>query len=218
MPDHKTERPTLERPTLKCPSIKTTGGAPTPEQWQTLPVHHLRNVKTGEPPFHATVIQTAYDPDARLWFVRFDGDDPAWVSDYTTHDETIWTQDVFEMFYDDAGKEIEYKELETSPRNVRFDANIYFTPPSKFRTDTSWDIPWDSQTVYDDQAQRLTSVWVLPFDSLERTPAPGVRMPINFYRIDRGSEHENGAEFSAWSPTWSGTFHDPYHFGWIEFT
>ncbi|MDR1262754.1 MAG: carbohydrate-binding family 9-like protein [Oscillospiraceae bacterium] len=210
--------PDSERPVLQCPPITTIGGAPTPEQWQALPIHSLRNVMTGEPPRYATSIQTAYDPAAQLWFIRFDGEDPAWVSDYTSHDETIWTQDVFEVFYDDAGKLTEYKELEVSPRNVRFDANItYNNQTRKFRTDTSWDIDWDSVTIYDDKAKRLSSVWSIPFASLELKPAPGARMPINFYRIDRSAEHDGGAEFTAWSPTWSGTFHDPYQFGYIQF-
>jgi hypothetical protein len=207
---------------MLCHPIDTESTLPASAQWRALPAHSLRRTHDGSPPLYATLIQTAYDPSSRLWFIRFDGEDPSWVSDYTTHDETIWTQDVYEAFYDDEGaisaaSSIEYKELESSPRNVRFDANITFTPPGKFRTDTSWDIPWNSVTTYDPASKRLVSVWSIPFDSLSITPAPGVRMPINFYRIDRGGEHESGAEFSAWSPTFNGSFHTPSRFGLIEF-
>ncbi|MDR1599426.1 MAG: carbohydrate-binding family 9-like protein [Oscillospiraceae bacterium] len=217
--------PDNDRPLIQCPPIATHGGQPTPEQWDALPAYPLRLTRTGAQPRYSTIVQTAYDPTARLWFIRFDGEDPSWVSDYTSHDETIWTQDVFEVFYDDTGSitadlssVLEYKELESSPRNVRFDANIVFTPPDRYRTDTSWDIDWNSLTAYDGASKRLSSVWMIPFASLSLTPAPNVRMPINFYRIDRGPEHESGAEFTAWSPTLNGSFHTPRRFGTIEFT
>ena len=201
--------------TITCPTVKTHNGRLTDAEWLALPGHNFSLTATGEAPRQATYVRTCCDRDARLWLVRFDGDDDEIRSDFTEHDDPIFQQDVFEMFYSDTGESCQYKELETSPRNVTFDADITYHAPGKFTGNWPWTLEgWTSETTYDEASRRLTSVWAIPFDSLAREPVPGLEMAINFYRIDRS---DKGDEFQAWSPTGSHGFHMPSRFGKVIF-
>ncbi|MDR1570071.1 MAG: carbohydrate-binding family 9-like protein [Oscillospiraceae bacterium] len=196
---------------IRCAPLRS----PTDELWRELPAVSLSDTVTGAPPRQATEVRSCYDPDARLWYVRFDALDDEIISDFANRDDKLYEQDVFEMFYGDTGESCRYKELEVSPHNVQFDADITFKKLWEIQGDVAWNlVGWVSATAYHEAEKRLVSVWSIPFDSLAVCPAPGVVWPINFYRIDRSSV---GDELQAWSPTGLPNFHVPDKFGKILF-
>jgi len=193
----------------------TTGGIPDESQWDAVPGVWLADVVTGEPPRQVTRVHSCYDVQAGMWFVKFDAEDDAIVSDFMNHDDPLYDQDVFEMFYSDTPDPYRYKELEVSPRNVRFDADITFSELWKFSARLEWNLTgWETDTKYDPARGRLVSVWSIPLTSLECVPESGYAMPINFFRIDRSPA---GDEYQAWSPTGVVLFHVPDKFGRILF-
>jgi len=195
--------------------------------WDTVAAHAMVMTADGGAPCQKTTGQTCYSPRRREWYVRFDAEDEAFFSDYHSHDDLIWEQDVFEMFYNDTfvldGEIGRYKELESSPRNVQFDTDITWTPPQvpggrgPYQGNLAWNPVWHCRTEW--KPGRWTSVWTLPFDSLDSVPAPGVRWPVNFYRIDRNAPRQDGLrdEFQAWAPTGMVNYHMPDRFGWVAF-
>ena len=183
--------------------------------WEKAPDMRLSVTETGDAPHLQTQVRAFYDPEARMLYFRFDGEDDEAHSDYTRRDEPIYNQDVLEVFLCDAGDLHRYKEFEVSPFNVQFDADITYRAPHDTIIGLSWDLAlWRSETHYDEAKRRISSVWAMPLSGFDHVPSPGERWRMNVYRIDHSAR---GMELMAWSPTGEPNFHVPDRFGWIEF-
>lgn len=183
--------------------------------WERAESMRLSATETGDAPNLPTEARAFYDPEARMLYFRFIGQDDEAHSDYKRRDEPIYNQDVLEVFLCDGDDLHRYKEFEVSPFNVQFDADITYHAPHQTTIGLSWDLAgWQSETHYDAAGRRLTSVWAMPLTGFDHVPAPGERWRMNVYRIDHSAR---GMELMAWSPTGEPNFHVPDRFGWIEF-
>jgi hypothetical protein len=158
--------------------------------------------------------------DDTALYVRFDCDDRDIWGIYTQRDDSIFDEEVVEVFIS-SGAETphSYYEFEISPNGVLLDARI--TNPGVRRADLQVDRSWDCaglrwQAARDDPAGRWWAIFVIPWASIGAAdPLPRL-WRANFYRIER--PHDAAPEFSCWSPTMSepADFHRPAHFGVLE--
>ncbi len=121
----------------------------------------------------------------------------------------LWENDVVEAFIGpDPERPGSYTEYEWAPNGERLDLKLEL--PDK---DFEWSSAMES-AVQIDEASRIWRVEVrIPWAAFGGgAPDAGERWRINFYRHDKAS----GAGL-AWSPTLTGTFHEPARFGWLEF-
>jgi hypothetical protein len=183
--------------------------------WENVPAQSLCDVVTGEQPFLATSFQIFRDDRLGLLFVRFQGEDDAIHSSFKLLDEPLYRQDVFELFLAEEGDLLRYKELEVSPWDVHFDGQISCLEDGSRRLDCSWDVQaWHTDTNYEKQKNRLTSLWALPYTAFAERPAPGKSWRFNAFRIDHSVR---GISLQAWQETGEADFHKPDRFGYLDF-
>lgn len=183
--------------------------------WEGLPVMRLLDAEHGTPPALATEVKVFYDDVRRVLFFGFWAQDDAVVSDFRRRDEPIYEQDVLEVFLCDASPPHRYKELQVSPLNVQYDADITYTDSERIDINVGWDLAgWRTRTRFDPAARSLVSVWAVPASSLRDIPEPGQSWRMNVYRCDHSPA---GVALQAWSPTGAREFHRPECFGWIDF-
>lgn len=199
-----------------CHSLHLPGGTlPDDKAWANLPSLQLVDVVTGESPFLSTQCQLARDDARQLLFVRFQGEDDEIHSSFRLLDEPLYRQDVFELFLCEDGDLTRYKELECSPWDVHFDGLIHFPQGGRPKLDVDWDIEgWTSQTVYDAQQHRITSLWALPYAAFSRPPKTGESWRMGVFRIDHS---RRGQSLQAWQATGQPNFHVPERFGYLDF-
>ena len=169
---------------------------------------------------------------AALWngdglAVRFDVcDDQPWHT-MTRRDDTIWDEEVVEIFIDPTGTGRNYLEIEISPINVVTDLIIRETSPTLVN-ELAWNWEGLESTVVPGTCAGLKpGSWValawLPWSGLRHTPEvasfappkPGATWKFNVFRIKRPGGPANprqGAIFAAWSAPDGRTFHAPAFF------
>ncbi len=118
------------------------------------------------------------------------------------------------MFLDPVGDGAAYFELELNPLNAVLDLVC-----RRNRSGYLKDFGWECEGL-NTEARIYPGIWVgewsVPFAALgPDVPVAGAVWRANFCRIDRPAGRER--ELSAWSPTFSGTFHAPHRFGVMEF-
>jgi hypothetical protein len=123
---------------------------------------------------------------------------------------SLWDRDVVEAFI---GTDLEnirhYSEFEVAPTNERLDLMVVNLPEKDF----DWNSGFQSVSKVDQKAKVWTCHMRIPLVKLNNVkPSSGTRWRINLFRCDRA----NHASL-AWSPTLSGTFHEPARFGVLEF-
>lgn len=183
--------------------------------WNGLPLMQFVRVEHGDDPVLPTEAKAFYDINGRALFVGFWGRDDDVLSDYIERDEPIFHQDVFELFIGDSGELYRYKELQISPFNVQYDADITYRSSEQIDIRVEWDFDgWESMTSFDETQRLLYSAWRLSFSGFAAIPTPGDVWRANLYRCDHGAE---GVELSAWQPTGISEFHVPECFGYFEF-
>jgi Carbohydrate-binding family 9 len=165
--------------------------------------------------------------DDRALYVAFRCADRDIYSPYQNRDDSLWNEDVVELFLSIPDDPLHYYEFEVSPANVLFDARILNPAASGERTpgDKTWDAEGIKTSVRVEgtlnqrgDTDRSWQVRIsLPFTALglRRAPAPGTTWRVNLYRFDASSRNR----FLAWSPT-LGTrpnFHRLERFGYLRF-
>lgn len=185
-------------------------------------------VVTWGPDALATSFRAAWN-DAGF-FGRWDVTDPAPWHTMTRRDDTIWKEEVVELFLDPGATVREYAELEISPANVVVD--LWVEPAAK-RYDKAWDVAGlETQVVPRKDAAGKTVGWTgtafLPWASLRGKapaatalpPKPGDCWRFNVYRIERPygpAEPERDVVLLPWAPTGSASFHVPQRFRELVF-
>lgn len=199
-----------------CYNQDLKGKFPTTEaQWLKAPKVPLVETESGERAFLHTEVQFLRDDKARILYARFTGEDDGLVSTYRMHDETIYRQDVFELFLCDTQNLNHYKEIEASPYDVHFTGTISFDAQGARSLSMDWDLPgFNTKTHYDEAKRSISSVWAMPYAGFDVPPAPGGSWRVNAYRIDHSAR---GIELMAWQMTGACNFHVPERFGWLDF-
>ncbi len=183
--------------------------------WNDLPVLTLSDTVTGEKPFLETKAKVFLDEKQRMLFFGFWAEDDAVFSEFQNRDDPLYKQDVLEVFLCDTPSLCQYKELQTSPFNVQYDALIAYHGPGDIDVNVGWNYEgWRSETRYDADAGALASVWALPLDGLDHDPKQGESWRMNIYRCDQSQQ---GRVLLAWSPTGAAQYHVPERFGWLDF-
>ena len=201
--------------------------------WQRAPVIELLECSTGKPPNFATQARMLYDDQ---WlYVGFHCQDPDIWGTMTGHDDTIYNEEVVEIFIDPAGTLCTYYELEVSPLNTGFDAliiNNAILCGSQGRGDifqgfTGWDPKGFKHAVHiegklnahDGKSRFWECEMAIRFSELflagNVPPKAGDEWRVNLYRIDIEGEK---LEETAFSPTGLADFHVPSRFGKIVFS
>ncbi len=129
----------------------------------------------------------------------------------TEETNQLWKWDVAEVFVGtDFQKISQYKELQVSPQGEWVDLDIDRDTP---KPEGGW--RWNSGFKVKARLDRDKKIWYgemqIPIDQIDkRPPAAGLKMRINFYRI-QGPESDK--KFIAWQPTNSPSYHVPEAFG-----
>jgi hypothetical protein len=164
---------------------------------------------SGRPPVWGTEVRVGWHQEELL--VLFLCQDPDPQATFTKRDDPIWEEDVVEVFIDPFGDLDCYFEFEVNPLNTVLDLFA-----RRVRSGLRKDLAWDCHGLRT-AAGRLAYGWVaglsIPFHSLGEYNRSQWR--INFCRIERPKNQPR--ELSAWSPTFSGTFHLPERFGTLTF-
>jgi hypothetical protein len=161
-------------------------------------------------------------------FLRFDAVDPEPWHTKTRRDDSLWDEEVVEIFLDLDRSGRNYAELEISPANVVTDVRMVRPSPDK-QMDLGWDLAGLETRVHPlkDASGRTTgwtAVAFIPWDAFRSLPsAAGARLPprpedrwrFNVFRIERpGGPQEPGrqAVMAAWSDAGGESFHNPAAF------
>lgn len=181
------------------------------EVWDKAPRAALCDVVTGKPPLLPTSFQWLRDDGQGCFYIRFEGKASERRSTFRLHDEPLWKQDVFELFLCDEARMDAYKEMQSSPWDVRFDGRISYDEKGRRHLDMSWDaMGWTTRTGFDKGSGRLISIWTLPYGALENKPKSGSSWRFGVFRVA-------GEELQAWQMTGAANFHVPERFGYLDF-
>jgi hypothetical protein len=187
--------------------------------------YSARRVSFGPEPYRTTF--AAVWADSGL-FLRFDATDPQPWHTKTRRDDSLWDEEVVEIFLDPAGGGRDYAELEISPANVVTDVRMVQPAPDK-QMDLGWNMAGLETRVHPlkDASGRVygwTAVAFIPWDAFRSLPsAAGVRLPprandrwrFNVFRIERPggpAAPDKDAVFAAWSDPGGSSFHVPAAF------
>ncbi len=148
------------------------------EAWKAADVLSLSRDLLGRETNVRGTIRILWD-DSALYFL-FDCTDADIRARHSRHDDPIWADDVTEIFLDPDSDGLSYMEIETSPRNVRFDALF-----ADFRPETDWFV--QSNWEYLDTA-----------DATRACYAPGVLTAVDV----RGTVNDSSDTDSGYSVEW----------------
>lgn len=183
--------------------------------WQQATEASLLDVESGKQPFLATSFRILRDDDQQALFVCFVGEDDQVVSTFRMHQETLYRQDVFELFIADGKDLLHYKEIEVSPYDRHFTGTIEYQTDSQRVLNLDWNMPgFVTQTHFDKSALKTTSLWRLPYGAFATKPIPGHSWRFNAFRVDHS---KRGESLQAWQPTGQRNFHVPKCFGQLIF-
>ena len=172
----------------------------------------LRDARDGRVPRLTTALRVGLR--GSVLCIRFDGRDDAVVASYTSRNDPLWKEDVFEVFLSTENPPRLYYEFEVNPLGTLFHARVASPGLSRdsMRVETAWDCPGFEARVTR-RPGRWSAALRIPLEAIcEGGPPP--RLRANFYRIDRGAPDE----YSAWSPTFADPpdFHVPERFGVLK--
>jgi hypothetical protein len=141
-------------------------------------------------------------------------------------DAHLWEQDCVELMIDPDGDELDYYEIEVSPRGVVFDTRFDAPRVPKPFGHTDWDAKARvgvsaNGTIDDGQRDAGYVIEIaIPWQAFSlggkpvEAPTIGDEWRANIYVLDL---FEEGQQAAAWSPTETGDFHMPHRFGIMHF-
>ena len=176
----------------------------------SIPAVELRDASTGAAPRLRTRVRLGVRGGELL--VRFDGRDDGVIATLRGRDESLWTEDVYEVFVTPLDPPTLYFEFEINPLGALFDARV--TSPDLVRATMNVDVAWNLPGLRGTsrvRTNRWTAVLRIPLSPLLEGALSPREWRANFYRVDRGREDE----FSAWSPIGRSPadFHEARRFG-----
>lgn len=183
--------------------------------WNKAPKGELLEVKSGKRPFLHTEFQLIRDDAAQAFYMKITAEDDELHSTYRLQDETLYTQDVFELFISETGSLKRYREIEVSPFDVTFTGTITFLEDGSRHLDMDWDLPgFVTVTRHFRKEHRTLAIWKMPYAAFDNPPKPGQPWRFNVFRVDHS---RRGEELQAWQHTGARNFHIPERFAWLDF-
>jgi len=197
-------------------------GALLEPDWQTAPMATLLPWKSGAPVTWATTVKLLWDET--YLYVGFDVDDDDPHSPWTRRDDPLYDSEALEIFIDADGDRDVYVELQSSPKDVHFDAA--FSGGARQHMDTAWniDVVTATATRTGGATPGYSQEWQVPIAALKDIPAgeprAGARWSVNIFRLERRRQGETvtSTEASALSPPERGDFHALDRFGTLRFS
>lgn len=184
--------------------------------WEGLPAISLCDIVTGDSPKLSTDVKVCWNRWRAAIYFRFTCEDDHVIATMKHHDDSLYEEDVVEVFICETDELTAYKEFEVSPANVRFDAIIHYDPAHlPIRVNREWHaLGWKTETRV--LPVGYVSIWEIPLHNFRGgVPSAGDVWRMNLFRIDRGNGQPD--EFSAWSPVGTMQFHTPEKFGFLQF-
>ena len=218
------QAPLPEYVTVRATTAPVIDGKLDDPIWQTAKEQTLTRSFDGGPITRKTTFRVLYD-DAFL-YVAFRADDPDVWGSLKNKDDSIYNEDVVEVFLDADADGKTYNELEVSPHNVNFDAS-FVTRRSDLPAAMKWESGMKSAvfikgTLDDDSDtdEYWTVELQVPLANLTSVPhvppQKGDRWRFNAYRLDHLSRRTN-IEGQSFSPLFIGDFHALPRFAWLLF-
>ncbi len=197
--------------------------------WKRAMAVPLVNAITGQPGRFNTDVRLLCS-DNYLYVGFYCEDDYIWGT-VTERDGPIYDEECIEVFLNPADTKHQYYEINLSPNNVVYDANVLNsrTPENaygKFVAQPQWHLEKLQTAVWIEgeknvpgKGKHWTAEYAIPLDELfgapNIPPQPGDTWRVNFYRID--SPQKGKPEHYAWNPTGRAAFHLPWKFGYLRF-
>lgn len=218
------QTPMPEYHVTKAPKPPTIDGKLDDEVWKAAQEVQLVTSFDGRQVQRPTRARLLYD-DAFI-YVSFDCDDPDVWGDLKNKDDSIYNEEVVEIFLDANGDQKTYNELEVSPHNVQFDA-AFVTRRSDLPAAMAWDSHMESAVQVrgtidndSDQDQGWSVEMKIPIANLMEVPhvppQKGDHWRFNLYRLEHFKRRQS-IEGQAFSPLFQGDFHNMPRFGTLVF-
>ncbi len=216
--------------------ISVDGKLDEPSWAKAAPMRLVLREGTEKPPLYPTLAKALWDD--QYLYVSFVCRDPDIWATLTRRDDSLWKEEVVEVFLDPKGDHNPYFEIEVNPANavvdLRLMKDLKGLNTRGFMRSTTWNCKgirtavriqgelhtWRADA---DPQGEWTVEMAIPFSGLDSLPhsppRPGDVWRANFYRIERpaalGDEDD---EYSCWSPiVISKTFHTVERFGYLRF-
>jgi hypothetical protein len=208
-------QPGLRLPEMLCPetdrwdlcSLDALNGV-----WANCARISLRENLSGRPPKWGTEVRLGWSGDVLHGLYQCQDPNP-WATK-TTRDDSLWEEEVVEIFLDPFGDSLCYFEIEINPLNTVTDLII-----RRIRNGLRKEFNWKCEglvTACGTLAYGWVAAFQIPFASLgDCHPTRSSVWRVNFSRIDRPKDQP--LELSAWSPTLGQSFHVPRRFGVLRF-
>jgi hypothetical protein len=197
----------------------TIDGRADEAAWQRAPESPAFATAEGGPePRGATRARLLWDDQNLYVFVTAQDKDVS--SQYKSHDDSMWKEDVIELFIDADGNRRGYAELQVNPNNAQFDA--WFMTTRAGPSDMAWTARMTSAvTVHgtvsqsDDEDTGWDVEIAIPLQAVKGThqtmevnipPRPGDTWRLNVVRVDKPEAEKNPA-VSSWSAITYQDFH-----------
>jgi len=205
----------MDVPELHCPKTKAWNrcaldalGAP----WADSVRIPFLNCVSGRKPKWGTEVRLGWEDHAFHGLFLCQDPDP-WATK-TRRDDTLWEEEVVEIFLDPFGDSLAYFQIVINPLNAVADLFIRRT-----RTGLKKDLAWDCQglaTACGTLAYGWIAAFQIPFQALgDCHPTHHPVWRANFARIERPKNEKR--ELTAWSPSFVESFHVLERFGKMRF-
>lgn len=218
------QAPLPEYTAVRAPKAPVIDGKLDDAVWQAAKEQPLTRSFDGTPVSKKTTFRMLYD-DANLYVAFYAEDADIWGT-LKNKDDSIYNEDVVEVFLDADADGKTYNELQVSPHNVNFDASFVAR-----RSDLAEAMKWESgmktavfiKGTLDDNTdtdEYWTAEMQIPLSRLTAVPhvpiAKGDRWRFNAYRLEHLTRRTN-IEGQSFSPLFVGDFHALPRFGWLSF-
>ncbi len=197
--------------------------------WQQAVAVELMDAISGKTGRYRTRVRLLYS--SRYLYVGFECDDDYVWGTIQERNGPIWEEECVEVFLNPANVPHQYYEINLSPKNTLFDADVLNgrtaeQPDNPFQSFPDLDLK-DIKTATHingipdspGQASGWTAAFAIPLTELwgapNIPPQSGDVWRVNFYRIDSSSK--GNYEYYAWSTPGIAAFHRPWQFGYLKF-
>lgn len=189
----------------------------TKEAWQHAEAVELYDTVTGCSPVQPTKVRLLWDKN--FLYVAFECVDTYINATKTAFNDTLYEEEVIEIFIDDNRDLKSYTEIEVNPLNAVLHYMILNQLNGIINGYARLENNIKSSVLHLKDSNLICYEIAIPFCELATAPnmppKRGDKWLMNLYRIDRPLTGHD--EYSAWSPTGKLNFHIPQSFGEVTF-
>jgi hypothetical protein len=205
----------MDVPEVLCPKTKSWNCSALDAlcaPWDGCVRLSLVDCATGRRPKWGTELRLGWTDD--MFHGLFTCQDPNPWATKTKRDDSLWEEEVVEIFVDPFGDSISYFEININPLNAVADLFI-----RRIRTGLRKNFAWRCEglaTACGTLAYGWVAAFQIPFRALgDCHPTRSPVWRANFARIERPKEGKQ--ELTAWCPSFMESFHLPERFGRLRF-